>query len=233
MTTSLCPCVCPTQVVDRWCPTQVVDTWWCGRHTQTHTHTNTHCPHASASARTGPAKVGVEDACKDTDTHKHIYAHTGRGVSLTTSLCLCVYTHIYTRTRLSATWLCVRAYTLFVQYDISVCTYSLYLCMCPCVRVCVHVFVCAQVVDMFGSGLPVCALSYSCIHELVSDGQTGLLFSKAAQLSQHLQQLLAGFPAAPSELLQRLRLNVRDREQSLRWEENWRKVAWLVLRGVQ
>ncbi len=86
---------------------------------------------------------------------------------------------------------------------------------------------------MFGSGLPVCALSYSCIHELVTDDQTGLLFSNAAQLSQHLQQLLAGFPAAPSELSQRSRLNVREREQSLRWEENWTDVAWPVLRDRQ
>jgi beta-1,4-mannosyltransferase len=50
-----------------------------------------------------------------------------------------------------------------------------------------------QVVDMFGCGLPVCALAYSCISELVSDGQTGLLFTSAEELASHLATLLRGF----------------------------------------
>ena len=50
-----------------------------------------------------------------------------------------------------------------------------------------------QVVDMFGCGLPVCALSYSCITELVKDGKTGLLFSSAQGLAEHLAALLHGF----------------------------------------
>lgn len=90
---------------------------------------------------------------------------------------------------------------------------------------------CAQVVDMFGAGLPVCAASYSCIQELVSPGETGLLFSSPAELSQQLQELLAGFPAAPSATLRRLQEGVRVKEQGLRWKENWEAVAWPVIKG--
>ncbi|KAG2482357.1 hypothetical protein HYH03_018707 [Edaphochlamys debaryana] len=86
-----------------------------------------------------------------------------------------------------------------------------------------------KVVDMYGSGLPVCALSYSCIGELVSDGETGLLFSSAEQLAQQLAGLLAGFPAAPSAQLQALQASVAAKEQGLRWNENWKRVAAPVL----
>jgi beta-1,4-mannosyltransferase len=86
---------------------------------------------------------------------------------------------------------------------------------------------------MFGSGLPVCALSYSCINELVKDGHTGLLFSNAEQLSQHLQTLLHGFPSKPSKQLQHMQAIVAEQEQGLRWDQNWQQVAWPVLSGKQ
>jgi beta-1,4-mannosyltransferase len=38
-----------------------------------------------------------------------------------------------------------------------------------------------KVVDMFGAGLPVCAVEYQCIQELVTPGVTGLLFQDGAQ----------------------------------------------------
>ena len=55
-----------------------------------------------------------------------------------------------------------------------------------------HPLACAQVLDMFGCGLPVCAASYDCIRELVADGDNGLLFSGPKQLAQQLAELLAG-----------------------------------------
>ena len=83
---------------------------------------------------------------------------------------------------------------------------------------------------MFGAGLPVCALAYKCIGELVEDGETGLLFDSPEKLCDQLQSLLKGFPSAPSAQLEHLRRQVKIREQGLRWEANWDKVAWPKLK---
>ncbi|TFK40930.1 beta-1,4-mannosyltransferase [Crucibulum laeve] len=55
-----------------------------------------------------------------------------------------------------------------------------------------------KVVDMFGCGLPVCALDFSCLKELVKDGENGLVFRNAPQLSEQLEQLFTSFPDCPS-----------------------------------
>lgn len=87
-----------------------------------------------------------------------------------------------------------------------------------------------KIIDMFGSGLPVCAADYSCIQELVAPGCTGLLFKTPDQLAQHLIGLLTEFSGTSSgSHLARMRQNVLSRE-SVRWEENWAKVAGPVFR---
>ncbi|CAI5948724.1 unnamed protein product [Closterium sp. NIES-64] len=57
-----------------------------------------------------------------------------------------------------------------------------------------------KVVDMFGCGLPVCAISYSCIHELVKDGTNGLLFSDSSELASQLIDIFCGFPEGSAAL---------------------------------
>jgi beta-1,4-mannosyltransferase len=47
-----------------------------------------------------------------------------------------------------------------------------------------------KVVDMFGSGLPVCAVDYPCLGELVQDGVNGRVFRDEAQLVALLASLL-------------------------------------------
>ncbi|KAI0344280.1 mannosyltransferase [Trametopsis cervina] len=53
-----------------------------------------------------------------------------------------------------------------------------------------------KVVDMFGCGLPVCALDFACLDELVKDGLNGLVFKNADQLAAQIESLLTDFPNA-------------------------------------
>jgi len=89
----------------------------------------------------------------------------------------------------------------------------------------------AQVLDMFGCGLPVCAMEYDCIRELVSDGDNGLLFSGPAQLAEQLQALLAAFPARPSKQLRHLQRVVAAADD-VRWADTWAKAVLPVVRGA-
>lgn len=84
-----------------------------------------------------------------------------------------------------------------------------------------------KVVDMFGTGLPVCAAWFNCIGELVKDGKNGLVFTNEEQLTKQLWSLLKDFPKNQKELLE-LRKGAEE-YQRLRWEENWRECAKPVI----
>jgi beta-1,4-mannosyltransferase len=97
-----------------------------------------------------------------------------------------------------------------------------------------------KVVDMFGAGLPVCAVRFACIGELVEDGATGALFDDAAGLSAHLQRLLAGFDGGgdggggdgSNGELGRMRAAVARVHDGWRWDANWRGVAGPVIEAA-
>jgi beta-1,4-mannosyltransferase len=81
-----------------------------------------------------------------------------------------------------------------------------------------------KIADMFGAGVPVCALAYGpCLAERVRSGETGMLFKDAEQLLPVLWDLLHGFPR-DAAALQRLRGNVA-RQERIRWAETWDAVA--------
>ena len=85
-----------------------------------------------------------------------------------------------------------------------------------------------KVADLFGAGVPVCALDYgACLAERVRHGDNGLLFSTARQLSDLLFDLFETYPDEPS-LLMRLRTGAR-RSARPTWEEGWTKEARSVL----
>ncbi|KIK70352.1 glycosyltransferase family 33 protein [Collybiopsis luxurians FD-317 M1] len=103
-----------------------------------------------------------------------------------------------------------------------------------------------KVVDMFGCGLPVCALNFECLPELVKDGKNGLIFNNSNELAKQLELLLTSFPS--SQRLDALRSSLLTSTHSLgnnhasqsgewewcSWDENWnRTLKPLILRGIR
>ncbi|KAJ3709871.1 glycosyl transferases group 1-domain-containing protein, partial [Lentinula guzmanii] len=101
-----------------------------------------------------------------------------------------------------------------------------------------------KVVDMFGCGLPVCALNFECLPELVKDGRNGLVFNNSEELFKQFELLLTSFPS--SERLDALRTSLYHATRSLEvsqsssneqwcsWDENWnRRLKPIILRGIR
>jgi len=85
-----------------------------------------------------------------------------------------------------------------------------------------------KVADLFGAGVPVCALDYGvCLAERVRHGDNGLLFSTARQLSDVLFDLFETFPR-DQPLLDRLRGGAR-KSACPTWELGWEREAKPVL----
>lgn len=84
-----------------------------------------------------------------------------------------------------------------------------------------------KVVDMFGCQVPVCALGFSCLHELVRHKENGLVFQSPTDLATCFDELLGQFPQETAEL-DRLQKGVAG---MARWEENWRQHAAPYLLG--
>ena len=81
-----------------------------------------------------------------------------------------------------------------------------------------------KVADLFGAGVPVCALDYgACLAERVRHGDNGLLFSTARQLADVLFDLFETFPAN-QQMLDRLRTGARKSARPT-WEEGWIREA--------
>jgi beta-1,4-mannosyltransferase len=81
-----------------------------------------------------------------------------------------------------------------------------------------------KIADMFGAGLPVCALSYGpVLAELVRPRENGLLFTTGAELAAALEALLSGFPDR-TPLLDELRRGVA-RLAARGWAEGWAEEA--------
>ncbi|XP_028712126.1 chitobiosyldiphosphodolichol beta-mannosyltransferase isoform X1 [Peromyscus leucopus] len=81
-----------------------------------------------------------------------------------------------------------------------------------------------KVVDMFGCCLPVCAVNFKCLHELVRHGENGLVFKDAEELAAQLQMLFSKFPD-PTGKLNQFRKELRESEQ-LRWDESWQRTVY-------
>ncbi len=85
-----------------------------------------------------------------------------------------------------------------------------------------------KIADMFGAGVPVCALDYGAtLAERVRHGSNGLLFSTAEQMANVLFDLFETFPG-DDQLFERLRTGAR-KSARMSWDEGWTREAMPVL----
>jgi len=79
-----------------------------------------------------------------------------------------------------------------------------------------------KVVDMFGSGLPVCAVDFQCLPELVKHNVNGKIFKSDVQLADQLFELLSRDENGDNPELSKLREGVKDHNKE-RWQKQWLK----------
>lgn len=82
-----------------------------------------------------------------------------------------------------------------------------------------------KVVDMFGTGLPVCAVQFNCIDELVQHNVNGLVFKDEEVLAKQIQDWFYGYPQTPNGNHKKFRESLKT-FQKLRWHENWKHNVW-------
>ena len=85
-----------------------------------------------------------------------------------------------------------------------------------------------KVVDMFGCRLPVCAIDFLALPELVQHNVNGLVFKTPLELASQLGQLFGNGEKGRKEL-ERLREGINTRS----WDEEWREKAWPVVRRAR
>ena len=80
-----------------------------------------------------------------------------------------------------------------------------------------------KVVDMFGCRLPVAAVNFPALAELVKDGVNGRVFDDASELSDIIQEWFENFPDK-KQIHSDMRDNI-DKFRAVGWDENWDKTA--------
>jgi beta-1,4-mannosyltransferase len=75
-----------------------------------------------------------------------------------------------------------------------------------------------KVVDMFGCGLPVCAIRFKCLAELVKHKENGLVFESAEELAKQLEFIFS----KGTKDLATMRKNLCKFK---RWEESWQEIV--------
>ncbi|OAF71017.1 Beta-1,4-mannosyltransferase [Intoshia linei] len=85
-----------------------------------------------------------------------------------------------------------------------------------------------KVLDMFGSNLPVLALNYDCLDELVINEYNGYTFETSHDLCIHIMNMLSNFPNNSSKLNQ-IRDNIEDFLSTETWDSNWNNVMKNIL----
>lgn len=76
---------------------------------------------------------------------------------------------------------------------------------------------------MFGSAVPVCAVYFPALRELVKNGN-GIIFRKHTELSAQLFRLFCDFPHE-KKILKELHKMKEKTQQIGCWEDNWREIV--------
>eukprot|EP00092_Neocalanus_flemingeri_P007246 GFUD01007826.1.p1 GENE.GFUD01007826.1~~GFUD01007826.1.p1 ORF type:complete len:445 (-),score=151.04 GFUD01007826.1:63-1397(-) len=85
-----------------------------------------------------------------------------------------------------------------------------------------------KVVDMFGCGLPVAAIQFEALSELVKDGENGRIFKDSEELFKIIRDWFEDFPSSKEDH-ELFRENLKE-FRSFGWNENWNSVALNVFK---
>ena len=83
---------------------------------------------------------------------------------------------------------------------------------------------------MFGCHVPVCAVDFDCLGELVEGGVNGEVFGDEGELAEKLGDLLGGYPGEGA--MGRLEGYRRKIRGMRRWREEWEECARHAIVGV-
>ncbi|KYQ88691.1 glycosyltransferase [Tieghemostelium lacteum] len=81
-----------------------------------------------------------------------------------------------------------------------------------------------KVVDMFGCCLPVLAVNFKAINELVQHERNGLIFNDSKQLYSYLKRLFSTFNSSNNTLSQMKQSLIQDRKVNT-WESSWNSIV--------
>lgn len=85
-----------------------------------------------------------------------------------------------------------------------------------------------KVLDMFGCHVPVCAIGFDCLPELLKDRINGRIFENDVELAAQLFDILMGYPSNTDGQLEKYKTNIRG---MTRWKENWEEYAHRLVVG--
>lgn len=86
-----------------------------------------------------------------------------------------------------------------------------------------------KVVDMFSSGLPVLAVEYKTIHELVKDNINGFTFKNEEDLASLMVKVIQNYNNGVNDELNKFRENIENEFSKVNWITQWKNLLGCVL----
>jgi hypothetical protein len=84
---------------------------------------------------------------------------------------------------------------------------------------------------MIGASLPVAAVSYPALPELIKSGYNGITFKSSTELEAQLFRLFCYFPVQPSTV-ELNKMSRAAKENMTTWELNWDSTMLPVVHGI-